>query len=448
MRSILRGLWSHRKSVVLVALAVVALFSIVHFRRQRVREALRDLPEIDASRLEPGMAEVISESRAAVQSFPKSGQAWGKHGMVLLAQDFVTEAVVCLGRAEQLDRTQYRWPYLRGISLEKLDPELALQCFRKTCELRPDLATPQVQLAEALMSAGLLDEAADRLRQAVSMAPSDPRIQLARGRLALLRNQLDDARRWTTEAIEQDPNRRVSRLLMCQILQRLGDSDALDEQLRVLDTIPESRSDTEWPDPTLVEVAKYKRGTGWTLQVATRQIFSSQLDEAIALLEKAGGMEAADSRIVVLLGKAYLRGEQLDKAEAALTRAVELDPNYAPAYFELGNLAMVGGRWNDAAKHYREAVRLQPDLAAGHYNLGLFHQFRGESEKAIEAYKLACHYMPSNFPAHRELAEALLEVGRTTEALEHLKEASKLVRDDPKLLGLIERARSPDGNSP
>jgi len=50
--------------------------------------------------------------------------------------------------------------------------------------------------------------------------------------------------------------------------------------------------------------------------------------------------------------------------------------------------------------------------------------------------------MPTNFPAHREIAEVLLEVGRGEEAKEHLDVAARLVPTDAKLQGLIDRARS------
>jgi tetratricopeptide (TPR) repeat protein len=101
----------------------------------------------------------------------------------------------------------------------------------------------------------------------------------------------------------------------------------------------------------------------WTLQVVTQQIFAGRFNEAIELLQRAGGNDAADARLIVLLGKAYLRSEQFDKAAETLARAREKDPASAPVHFELGNLAMVSGRWNEAADYYRETIRLQPDLA-------------------------------------------------------------------------------------
>jgi tetratricopeptide (TPR) repeat protein len=442
MLSIWKIVLSHPKTVALLALVIGITVWLWQIRQQRVRAVLSELPEIETWRLEPGMPEIIAEARASVEASPFSGRAWGKLGVVLLAQDFVAEAADSLAQAEKLDPNEFRWPYLRGICLDRTDPHAATLCIRRACELRGDLATPKVQLAEMLLGQGELEEAARNFRHADRLAPDDPRVLMGLGRLALLRDQLDDALRWTERAIQQDPQRKVIRMLLCQILQRRGDQKQLEEQLQILDSTSEAKLETEWPDPILAEVVQYKRGTTWTLQVAQRQILSGQIDQAIARLEKAGGQTASDARISVLLGKAYLRSEQLEKAEEVLHSALQKDPNSAPANFESGNLAMTTGRWDDAARYYREAVRLQPDMAAAHYNLGLYHQHRGEPEEAIVAFELACRYMPTNFPAHREVAEVLLELGRDDEAREHLKTAAKLDPNDAKLQALTDRARS------
>ncbi len=448
MMSIRKILVTHPRAVAAIAVLLIGAVLLWQFRQARRKAALAELPTVATSSLEPGMAAIIEESRAAVLNAPYSGRSWGKLGMVLLAQDFLSEAVICLARAERLERGEVRWPYMRGLCLERQDPEAAIACFQKATEIRSDLALPKVQLAEMLLGRGQLQEAERQLNQAELLAPRDSRVLLCLGRLAFLRDQLDEALRRTEDAVQLDPHRRRIRLLLCQILERRGDQEAVEEQLRVLESIPETGAGNEWPDPILAEVSQYKRGIMWTLQVATQQIFAGQIPQAIALLEQAGGQEAADVRIIVLLGKAYLRSEQLDKAEPILQRALEKDPSSAPAHFEMGNLAMVSGRWNDAAEQYRETIRLQPDLAAAHYNLGLYHQHRGEREQAIAAFKKACRHMPTNFPAHRELAQSLLELGQRDEALEHLDSAAKLVPNDPKLLELIERARASSPPAP
>ncbi len=443
---IIRIVTTHPKSV--AAAAVLAVLLVWQAREWRTRAALRDLPTVDTDNLEPGMSEIINQHRAAVASAPFSARAWGTYGSVLLAQEYVADAVICYARAEQLDPHQIRWPYLHGLCLERQDPDTAMACFRRAARIRDDLVLPKVQLAEMLLSRDELREADAHLRLAVAMAPRDSRVLLCMGRLAFMRNKLDEALHWTTQAAQFDPQRRRIRLLICQIQQRRGDEAAVEEQLRILESIPETGSDNEWPDPFLQEIAQYKRGTMWTLQVVTQQIFAGRFNEAIELLQRSGGNDAADARLIVLLGNAYLRSEQFDKAAETLARAREKDPASAPVHFELGNLAMVSARWNEAAEYYRETIRLQPDFSSAHYNLGLCHQRRGEQEQAIAAFCEACRYAPNNFPAHRELAELLLEAGRREEAIAHLKTASKLVPNDPKLLQLIDRERDSSTSLP
>jgi tetratricopeptide (TPR) repeat protein len=434
-------LMTHPKAIGFSVLVLVVAGSLWQWNQRRQRAMIARLPVLEVGRLEPGMKDVIAAARSVVESSPFSGKAWGTYGMVLLAQDFVTESVVCFRQAEQLDPTEFRWPYLTGVCLERLDPEAATVGFRRACELRGDLALPRVALSEMLLGRGELKEAEAHLLRAQRLSPNDPRVLLGLGRVALHHGQLDDALRWAENAARLDPQRRPIRTLLCQIHQRRGDEQGLNEQLRLLDSMPEATSDNDWPDPILAEVVKFKRGKAWTLQVATKQIFAGQIPNAIGLLEKAGGRDSDDARIVVLLGKAYLRSDRIDQAQELLEHALTKDSNYAPAHFELGNLAMVTGRWEEAVQRYAEAVRLQPDLAAAHYNLGLCHQRCGDRAQALEAFKHACRYMPSNFPAHREMAEMLLEMGCDAEAREHLEVAVKLDPKDVKLQSLIERAR-------
>lgn len=57
-------------------------------------------PAVDASGREPEIASAIAAARAEVQRQPRSGKAWGRLGLLLLAHDYEPEARVCLARAE------------------------------------------------------------------------------------------------------------------------------------------------------------------------------------------------------------------------------------------------------------------------------------------------------------------------------------------------------------
>jgi tetratricopeptide (TPR) repeat protein len=421
----------------LVALAVLAGLLAARQVRQR-RAALRVLPAIDVSKLEPAMAEILTEARSAVLADPTSGAAWGKYGSVLLAQDFVAEAVVCYERAEQLDPREVRWPHLRGRSLERNLPDVALECFRRAAQISDAELVPKVHLAELLLSRGELEEAAVNLRRASELAPRDPRVLVALGRLALQQDRLGDALHWATLAAQARPPVQKAHLLLSQIYQRRGDQTAVAERLAILETL----EDTDWADPLLDETSQYKRSTTWTVQAAQRLIVGRRVADAIRLLDPLGGENSQDARVITTLGKAYLHLGDLAQAEALLKRAIQMDPGQAGAHFELGNLAMRRDRIGEAAEHYDRTVRLDSSLAAAHYNLGICRRELGDHVAAIAALRDACHNQPLNFPAHRDLGALLLEAGRRDEALVHLRKAVKLAPHDPQTELLLQQAQA------
>src|SRR5437016_2765700 len=60
-------------------------------------------PEIPWEKAEPAVARILREHYQAVREDPRSGHAWGRLGMVLLANGYGPQAYTCLVQAEKLD---------------------------------------------------------------------------------------------------------------------------------------------------------------------------------------------------------------------------------------------------------------------------------------------------------------------------------------------------------
>ncbi len=430
----------------LVGVAIAVVTALVWQTRRPTARMIGELPTIDISNLESRNAEALAKARNAVRMAPSSGEAWGRFANVLWANEFIAEAAVCYERAERLAPREVRWPYLRGLSLERQQPDTALDCIRRAVSLAESLALPRVQLAEMLLGRGELDEAERHLHRALNIDPGDSRILLALGRLAFMKGRIDEALRWTSQAAEIDPGRRRIRLLLCQIHQRRGDSDAVDEQLRVLESLPPVTPNYEWPDPLLAEAARFKNNPAETAVHAQQLIDTGHAQEAIALLNEAGGRHAQNVQVAIVLGKAYLRTGDLALAKDTLLFARERDPKQAPVFFELGNLARVTQQHHEAIEHYHEAVRLEPEYAIAYYYLGLSRRELGDAEGAIDALEHACRCVPENARVQRELAKTLWESGRREQATEHLKEALRIAPDDPESRLLFERWQANDSH--
>src|SRR5437762_728489 len=70
-------------------------------------------PMVDLTGVDPAVCRAVEAARTAVLQSPKSADAWGKLGMVLMCHGLPVEASkACLVQAERLDPRQPRWPYL------------------------------------------------------------------------------------------------------------------------------------------------------------------------------------------------------------------------------------------------------------------------------------------------------------------------------------------------
>ena len=145
-------------------------------------------PLVDLTETDPAVAAVVKAARERVLAAPRSGQAWGHLGKVLLANEYYREAQICLARAEQLDPRNPRWPYFQAGINPANNPQ-AIAKLRRTIELCGDEPlTPQLRLAETLLAEGQVEEASklfDRILSSVAGEPlggvgSCPRIVRAR----------------------------------------------------------------------------------------------------------------------------------------------------------------------------------------------------------------------------------------------------------------------------
>jgi tetratricopeptide (TPR) repeat protein len=116
------------------------------------------------------------------------------------------------------------------------------------------------------------------------------------------------------------------------------------------------------------------------------------------------------------------------EAQDAYRRALRLDPEHSDAHVNLGRLLHEAGKPAEAAKHYELALDVDPTSATAAFNLGVALEDLHRSDAAVKAYLLAVELDGSNADAHYNLAGILERRGEKAEAVQHLKEYRKLVR--------------------
>ena len=104
------------------------------------------LPQVPANIAEKLVAEKIAAADAAVRERPKSGDLWGRLGIVYDIHHFSDHALDCYETASELDSKEWRWPYFSGIVLRETDQSAALEKFARAAELQPAHAPLQLYL--------------------------------------------------------------------------------------------------------------------------------------------------------------------------------------------------------------------------------------------------------------------------------------------------------------
>ena len=98
------------------------------------------------------------------------------------------------------------------------------------------------------------------------------------------------------------------------------------------------------------------------------------------------------------------------------------------------------GRYSDSLRDLTRAAELEPTNPRHHWNLAGLHHHTRDFEQAIKEYELTLQYGGDQSAAvHFLLAKALIETGRTEEAIEHLRQAAQLNPRDPRPATLLEQ---------
>jgi tetratricopeptide (TPR) repeat protein len=380
-------------AVLAVALAGGALWAVL---ARRGADRTPNPPQPSLEEADPEVAEAVEIARRAVLANRRSGEAWGRLGMVLRAHDFGEEANVCFEQAERLSPDEPAWPYLRGLTLAQTDLEAGARCLERAAELGLPEARPR--LAEVLLELGRLDEAERHLAEAEG---DHPRVRLSLARLALARRDWQGGLAQLEGLVEDVHCRKLARGLMAEALQRLKrPKRAAAEQERARE-LPEDRP---WPTPVADRVEALRVGRRAVLARADRWSWQGRVPEAVGLLEALVRERPDDGGAWLLLGRVLLRAGRHGQAGRALEEAVRAAPGSTEAWFQFGVVRVFLRDPRGAAEAFGTVVRLKPDHALGHFNLGLCRKELGDRAGAARSFRRALLCRPDFEPARKALA--------------------------------------------
>lgn len=416
-------------------------------------------PPLPPDITDPEVRAVIGAAREKLTTAPRSGEAWGEYGTVLLANLFDRDADFCLAEAAKLDPSDPRWPYARGLIALKRDPPKAvdfLTAAAAAARNKPQFRQAMtLQLADALLERGEVERAAALFRQ--ELVPPDPaRAHFGLGLVALARGDEATAAK-QFETVRTHPCCRKQAGAQLALLARARGDVSASKQFEAEANALES--DPPWPDPYLDRVV--------TLQTGARG-----LDRRIGVMERDGRYreaaeaylaQASQTRTCRLLTGAAVNLARLREYDAAvdlLREAVGLDTTDSNARYTLALVLYTRAEkeWArdpespTAAKQFREviasaklATELKPDHALAYLFWGLSRKNLGEPGAAIDPLRKALAIRPGEFEVHLALGQVLAATGDRAGAEASLNTASRVRPSDPRPTQELAKLKSGGG---
>jgi Flp pilus assembly protein TadD len=447
---------THRRRWTLVAGAALLLAGGAVAGWWWFRPSAATPPPIPSGIADAEVQQAIADARQRVLDSPRSAQAWGRLGLVLLAHQFSREADFCFTQAAELDPADPRWPYARGLVALKFDPDHAVALLRQAAAAggsRPKYRfATRMLLAETLLQRGNLQEAEDLFREEDRQEAKSPRVALGLGQSAAVRGDEAAAAKYLKVARESPWARKRATAQLAALARARGDQAAAAVYDHDILGIPD---DPPWPDPLADEISQAR--VGWSIRA----------DELADLENQKRYLEAADIHLKEIAeqptAEAYVRaGTQLarsgnyQRALPLLHKAVQLEPDNAGTYAVLAatlywraekewqkspSSAEARQWYEETVIHARRATELRPDLASAYLYWGLSQTRLGKPDEAVVPLRKGVTCQPADLELQLSLGEALLAAGHPAEAETYLENARLLAPNDPRTARALDLLR-------
>jgi len=252
-------------------------------------------------------------------------------------------------------------PVLAGLTLAReavFASELAL--WSDTMQVSPRSSIAQVNVGNALMDQGQVDEALAHFQKAVKINPAYAEAHYDLGNVLYGKGQVDEALVHYQRAVDLKPGFALAHYNLGMMLLQKG-----------------------------------------------------RVDEAIAQFQMDLEIHPNHADAYNNLGNAALQKNQADEAIIQYQKALAINPNNAAAENNLGNALLQKGRVEDAIVQYQKALALNPNYAEIHDNLGRALLQQGRIAEALARFQEALLLKPGDVDARNNLAraQALLRSG-------------------------------------
>ncbi len=294
----------------------------------------------------------------------------------------------------------------------------ALSSFEAALHLDPKNWEARYNLAIALIKRGDRKRAEQELRAAIAEKPDSASAHHALATLLEAEKKLPEATAEYQAVLSADPKYPLGAIDLAHIL---AAQKKFDEAIGVLNEALKL-------SPSSEETVSLEAAVG----VVYAQ--SGDFSKAIETLRRSAADHPHSAEAHLALGTVLAQqgGTSNDDAIAEFREALRIEPN-APAKLALGHALLEQKNYADALPMLEEYVESQPNDAQGFHFEGLAYGGLDEWNKAGEAFLKAARLAPADYEIRKDLALALVHVGRTDDAIHEFEAAEKISPKEPEV---------------
>lgn len=148
----------------------------------------------------------------------------------------------------------------------------------------------------------------------------------------------------------------------------------------------------------------------------TLALWSRQLDESTAVLERVAALHPESGRAWLGLGEGQMLRGNVPAARALLERATHEMPDHIGTWHALAWCQLLEGDLAGARQSFDKAFALDRTFGETHGGFALVHALRGDRKEAEESIKRAMRLDPQGRSARYAQSVLLLDEGRTDDA--------------------------------
>ena len=264
-------------------------------------------------------------------------------------------------------------------------------------------------LANFLFSRDRLEETETLLREAIEASPESLELTSALAQLHLARGDPAKAETTLLAAAEGAPSAPGPFVALAGIRESQGDLEGAIEAAE--SALMRAPADV----PVRLRLAELRFEHGF------REKDDEEVARGRATLDAVLIQDESQPEALMLTARLLITEKRHEEAISTLRRALDRRPDSAQAYFLLGSALFARGDRNGARSALQRSLQLDPHRVDAQRALALVHSSLDEHDLAIEVGRSALERRPDDSRLRLALAQSLVPLGRSDEALAELE---------------------------